>query len=186
MTSIDDLTEEQFGHWLAGFIDGEASFNILKDVHHRQRTQPVTYYTRMVIHLRADDAPLLRAIHKRTGLGFVGGRPARSTRGGAIVGQAQATWSVGGKSDAVALVKLLDRHPLMSKKARDYAIWRRAVANIAGKRRLGPWRPNDWSAVSALKAELEAARRYVDPADEAEPRAVILPEDPRLPFGDAA
>jgi hypothetical protein len=78
-------------------------------------------------------------------------------------------WTVAAKRHSAALVDLLDRYPLLSKKARDYEIWRRAV--IAWQRngqRSAHNGENDWSAMTTLKSELEAVRLYV-PAVESAP-----------------
>jgi hypothetical protein len=60
-TEIDD----GFGHWLAGFADGEGSFNI----GHPKRPAAPSYNCSFSIGLRIDDLPILEEIERRTGIG---------------------------------------------------------------------------------------------------------------------
>lgn len=139
---MSSLADRDFGFWLAGFIDGEASFNI-------RRNPDGSYVVRMVVKLRADDAALLDDIRKRTGLGRCYDIAAAGTS------QPQRAWQVERKTDALALCRVLDDHPLQSKKARDYRIWREAVmAWHAHRQGAG------WDRVIELKAALEAGRLY--------------------------
>ena len=155
--------EDDFGHWLAGWIDGEGCFLI-----NRMQT---AYQPRMRLHVRDDDAEILDEIVKRTGIGYVARQPARPSHGRR--NNPQAEWRVMSKADCVALVELLDRYPLRAKKARDYAIWREAVLYWAGlevKLRHGPngetagRMPHDWGPMERLRKQLVAGRQY-------EPRA---------------
>lgn len=149
--TIEALGDDAFGHWLAGFFDGEASFLI------QRRTGPYqyAYMTRMQLLLRDDDAPLLVSVRKRTGVG----RLYDEKRPAGRKGNPGVKWIVSSKADCAALVLILDRYPLVSKKARDYAIWRRAVELCAPARAVGPNR-HDYSEIARLKQELESGRVY--------------------------
>jgi hypothetical protein len=156
--------DDAFGHWLAGFIDGEGSFNI-------DRNGPrFCCMFRLVV--RADDEAVIREIADRAGFGQVYYRrrqkAASENEHGAI------GWQVRTKADCHALVELLDRFPLRAKKARDYDVWRAAVAEWATIRYPRARMAQDWSRMAALKAALEGGRRYDGEAE------VELPPSPQL------
>lgn len=111
---IEDLERDGFGHWFAGFVDGEGCFSL-------QRVPQGQVAPRFVVTLRDDDRPILEAIAARTGIGTLRPLPARLTF------NPQATWAVASKRDHMTLVSIFDRFPLRAKKAQDYEIWRRAV-----------------------------------------------------------
>lgn len=103
-----------FGYWLAGFLDGEGHFGV--------RRKGISAFTCCVtVNLRRDDEPLLHEIVAQTGLGVVYDQNAPPQ------GHPQVRWDVAKKPEVVALCDILDAHPLRSKKARDFAIWREAV-----------------------------------------------------------
>jgi hypothetical protein len=146
-------TDDAFGHWLAGFIDGEGCFKITRI------SRSVTYRCQFSLGVRVDDLATLEAVRDRLGFGSIyrfPGRRESNTR-------ASARWDIINKRDGRALVDLLDRFPLRSKKARDYAIWREAMLlwwTYRGNR----WhRDGPWDRIAELKAELERARRFCEP-----------------------
>lgn len=100
--------------WLSGFADGEACFVIAP-----RTDRGVGWTVRFQIGLRADDVLVLEQLQAAFGgtWRFV---PRRE-------GNPQAMWTVAGKRELAGLVDYFDRFPLRAKKARDYAIWRRAV-----------------------------------------------------------
>lgn len=155
VSAFDDLDDDAFGHWLAGFIDGEGSFVILCRSNGRGSHTP-----RMQIRLRDDDAPLLDAVQRRLALGSL--YAAKVNPSQQKTAKAQALWVVYTRGDCMALVEFLDRYPLLSKKARDYEVWRRAVLMRATLRAHG--KLHDWSGMAALKTELEAVRVYAEAA----------------------
>jgi len=147
-SGIDDA----FGHWLAGFVDGEGCFSMLS---HNVRE---AYSCQFLLTLRDDDEAILREIQARTGLGSVARRTPKLSHG-------QTYWTVHRKEDCIALVAIFDRFPLRAKKARDYAIWRDAVIEWSrwtgqrvGKSRRKPY--IDWRRMAMLKHQLHAVRRY--------------------------
>jgi hypothetical protein len=154
MRPVDD----SFGHWLAGFIDGEGCFLISGKREGRLACAAC-------VKLRGDDRPILDEIVERTGIGSVRHQPNTQRT------HPQYAWLVNNKADCLALVALLDRFPLRAKKARDYAIWREGVLDWTRvDRRRGR---SDWSRMSALKAALEAGRKFgADAVDVPEPAPV--------------
>lgn len=149
MTSWDPSQDA----WLAGFVDGEASFNITDlprsgaDGARRRRLQP-----RFDLHLRADDAPILRTLREAFGGST---RLARRSVGHATYDR--FTWCVAAKADLRGLVAYFDRFPLRSKKAADYAIWREAVLLYVE----APSGPEVANELAALREALIDGRRYV-------------------------
>jgi hypothetical protein len=141
------------GYWLAGLIDGEGCFRI-----HSQRCGDY-YAPTFSLKLRDDDAPILHEIVARTGIGRV--RLDRSRSGNS---RPCAVWRVDSRATTEALAALLDRYPLRTRKARDYAVWRRAIDVRAGMVRGNRWHgPRDWTPLIDLKRELEQAREYALP-----------------------
>lgn len=140
-----------FGHWLAGFIDGEGCFT----AHKRGPTHKSGgYLVAFKIQLRADDLCILEEIQARTGLGRIHSYPNTGSRSLPV-----AILSIGSKSDLARLVELLDAFPLRAKKARDYAIWREAVLDytlIPTQHRT----KRDWGRIPALADELRQVRSY--------------------------
>lgn len=133
--------DDGFGHWLAGFIDGEGCFRIGET---RQG-----FSCRFYIGIRADDRPIIEEIHKLTGLGHVNNRRA--------VGDwnPQITWDISSKTDCYRLVCLLDRYPLRAKKKRDYAIWREAVLRWIDH----AWE-SSWDDIRELRVNLVEVREF--------------------------
>ncbi len=140
-----------FGHWFAGFLDGEGCFTI------RTRTQRKGFEFGCEISLRADDRAILREIQSETGLGRI--RFKSHHRGPSSL---QATWEVKKKAECLALVSLLDMYPLRAKKKRDFVVWREAVQLWSRARPMN----NDWSAVEDLRRQLVDGRRFGDPLDD--------------------
>ncbi len=147
-----------FGHWLAGFIDGEGCFQIERRPHRGL----VSYNCSVAITLRADDRPLLAQIAHRTGIGKV--TDFDNARSKIPNANPISKWTVNSKADDLRLVAILDAHPMQSKKARDYAIWREAVhlwcALRFRPRRGGGQLPRDWDQIASLRDELLRGRAY--------------------------
>jgi len=99
--------DDAFGNWLAGFIDGEGYFGIF--------TNDGRYICAFAVGLHPCERPVLDDVLERTGLGTIHTQ-ARMVR-----------WQIRARGDCVGLIELLDRYPLRSRKAADYALWREAV-----------------------------------------------------------
>lgn len=140
---------DDFGNWLAGFIDGEGFFQI-KRTHSSWRCCAQ-------IKLRDDDEPILHKIAAITNLGHVRAEKRHASSNS----QNQAVWAIESKDECVALVDLLDRYPLRAKKSGDYAIWRKAVLFWAEKGQRGRWGP-----MEELEQQLRDGRTYHPPRCE--------------------
>jgi hypothetical protein len=155
--TIVSLAIDGFGHWLAGFADGEGCFYVTCSTGGSHRCQ-------FRIKLRRDDKPILEECARRTGLGhIVDVKPPKGQKHG------QAEWIVIRKAHCARLVEIFDAFPLRAKKARDYAIWKRAVELITDVRHVidgrklrfgeGSLRHAYQSKLAALKTALSDVRR---------------------------
>lgn len=112
-TEMPAMTAD-LAHWLAGFADGEGCFTTRRNGH--------GYACEFVIHVRADDAAIIREIAAATGVGVVRGPQDRGDGSSPMV-----KWVVSRQNDCAKLVQLFEAFPLRAKKARDFAIWASAV-----------------------------------------------------------
>ncbi len=151
--SVADTIDEGFGHWLAGFADGEGCFWV-----HRQKGGAY-YAPQFKIKLRRDDRDALVLCQTTLGIGNLYDHPGSvtSVRNNAP----SSSWMVQSRADTETLVEVFDRFPLRAKKARDYALWRLAVHVRAEVPRGNRWHgPKNWEPLLAVKAQLENVRRY--------------------------
>jgi LAGLIDADG DNA endonuclease family protein len=137
------------GDWLAGFIDGEGCFRLQRHPHNG------TWHASFTLKQRDDDTALLEAIARETGIGRVKLDRHRSGNSAPC-----AVWKVESKRDTAALCRLLDEHPLRSRKARDYTLWRSAVVRIATRRRA-----SGWEDIAELADDLTTGRAYREGGD---------------------
>ncbi len=159
-----------FGHWLAGFIDGEGCFYITRN------PSRGSYCPRFALRLRDDDAGIINEIHRHTNIGCVcnikagnhGGRPTRN-------------WQIQSGEDCRALIRIIEAHPLRSKKGRDYVVWREAVEWWTGRTGGSRWAPTDWTPMREFKTSLEQGRAYPS-VEEVEVDSVANAND--LPGGE--
>jgi hypothetical protein len=155
--SVDAVVcDPPMGYWLAGLIDGEGCFRI--QANHSRSHGPKTYATSFALKLRDDDEAILRSIIAVTGIG----RYAHDSKGRGT-SRPCSIWVVDKRSDCQTLVMLLDRYPLRTRKARDYAVWREAVAEWCNGERGNRWHGSrNWSRMEELQGALLAAREYVE------------------------
>jgi hypothetical protein len=155
----DDLAADGFGHWLAGFIDGEGCF-YLRIGDESRRGIRRNLDIRFSVGVRDDDYEVLEEIVVRTGVGRLSRfRPKSTSNPG-------ARWAVSKFSDLRELIEILDRFPLRAKKRKDYAVWREAVlAYIALERKPG-FGAVGFDPVPFERAvvDLRAAREYREAA----------------------
>ena len=115
---------DDFGHWFAGFADGESSF--IMHMNDNSSNIPKCIFA---ITLRADDLPTLQFIKETLGIGKI-----RRNRNNAQ-GHTSVSYRVYSKGEVATLVEFFQKYPLRSKKANDFKIWSRAV---------GLWNSEDW------------------------------------------
>jgi hypothetical protein len=131
--------------FLGGFFTGEGSFSL--------DGKAVA-----CIHLRADDAALLRTFRDHFDLGRVN----LSTP---PTGNASVKWTVCRRVELPRAIALLDAALLRGRKRREFEAWRIGAAEY------GRGRDRDEAVVDAAKAALHEARSYVE-------RDVVLPSQP--------
>ena len=142
--------DNDYGHWLAGFIAGEGCFRIHKE-------KGGGYYAcHFTLKLRDDERPILEEIVNRTGIGHL--KPDTSRNGNS---KPCLVWTVQSKATCLQLVDLLDQFPIRARKAADYAVWREAVYYWVAMKKGNRWHgPRDWSQMIAYKKAIEEARHY--------------------------
>lgn len=140
--SVQDVPLE-FGHYLAGLVDGEGTFLISNRARHVTLDEPA-----FAVKLRDDDAALLQFIRLSLGRGtFVWGRKLGNTNG-------SLRWSVSQLGECAFIASLFDRFPLRSKKRRDHALWSEWVrARVSGLPAKNP-------RLQTLALQLRAVKGY--------------------------
>jgi hypothetical protein len=128
--------------FLAGFWTAEGSTGI-----HRNGQG---FIPKAHISVRADDQTLLRELQARTSVGTFYLSPGRANS------SPTATWMIRKGEDLAAFVAILDACPPRGRKAREYAIWRQAALEFAGK---SP-REQVRRRLSELRAALAHARTF--------------------------
>lgn len=154
-----------FGHWLSGFTDGEGCF-YLAVRKHQSFPSPFAQFS---IKLRADDRPIIEAIHSFWGCGLVYDLPrARSGDTRRVV--SYCVHDIESLSSVV--VPHFAAYPLRAKKSADFAIWSRAVAllrlvSLRPRRSRGgrsggfpKWASAEVDAFRGLVYELKASRTF--------------------------
>lgn len=179
---------EEFS-WLAGFIDGEGCFMIAKST-----GSLGAYRLQMMVRLRNDDRRVLHEFRELVGAGSVLTDIVRTDASVSANAKPQAMWAISSREGIARLIEILDEHPLRSKKARDYAIWREAAQIwLAAPKGTSA----DWEAIGVLCEKLAAVREYECDGLDAEqvsvdgqgsrvdvsvPEAVPAPAEQPLPF----
>lgn len=74
-----DRIDPAFGHWLAGFVDGEGCFYIGRICNRKKGVEYVNYRCAFTISLRDDDHAVLHEIRDTLGTGRIVTRKARET-----------------------------------------------------------------------------------------------------------
>lgn len=152
-----DRIDPAFGHWLAGFVDGEGCFYIGRIATTKKGVEYVNYRCAFTIGLRDDDLPVLQQIQATLDMGRIDRKPPRGIGRGWM-----AVLLIARKADVRRLVDIFDDHPLRAKKARDYAVWREAVLEWHSKPNGGGVHlgRHDWSRMAQLHEDLKAVRKY--------------------------
>lgn len=144
------MISNSFGHWIAGFIDGEGCFRV-----HRSKSGGY-YACSFTLKVRQDDSAIIEQIISRTNIGYMKADICRSGASRPCV-----VWTVHSKADCQKLVKLLTRFPLRAKKKKDYAIWKKAVRFWCSMKRGNRWTGiADWTPMISFKKMIETARAF--------------------------
>ena len=162
------MSRDAFGHWLAGFTDGEGCFYLGLNTGGSGKKYGLAHFT---LTLRADEMPILQTIKQRLGCGNIYFR--RISKGER---KSAASYAVVRQSDLTGIiVPFFERYSLRAKKARDFAIWKRGVQLITNLKRspVGrnpcKWTPDVIETFKGIISELRQVREYDDshvPVDE--------------------
>jgi len=137
--------DDGFGHWFAGFVDGEGCFEVRKST----AGGCLRYVPRFSLVLREDDKAILLEIQDRLGAGCI----AKRNKPGGVIDQYQLIIET--RRDCPKLVDVFDRYPLRAKKAREYPIWREAVMEW-----LSSTGPRNWDVMYQYQCRIREERRY--------------------------
>lgn len=151
-----EIVSPEFGWYLAGIVDGEGCFYIARANGGR------TLMCGFIVHLRADDRPLLEYLCEGTGLGGI----YKGRREKVGTDQPSYRWGVTRKDECGRLIALFEQFPLKSKKRRDFILWAEAVR---------AWERQDYPYMEALKETLSRVREFSPLPADAE-----LPASPQL------
>ena len=135
--------DDGFGHWFAGFTDGEGCFFISR--------QDIPRFS---LGLRADDWQVLEYARAQLGIGIV-------RRHNASPGSNQkpsAVFEVWRSAEQMRLVELFTRFPLRAKKRHQFEVWSDAVREATRGRR------RDRTVIEACRLRLAELRIYDDAA----------------------
>lgn len=135
-----------FGHYMAGLIDGEGCFH----VHKKLVNNCETYDCQFSINLRSDDKDILVEMQRQLGgIGTLADRPARDRA------NSQVRFCISSKIHCQILRAALTVFPLRAKKARDFEIWCHA---------LDAWINHEpkssWEDVSFYRDQLMMVKRF--------------------------
>jgi hypothetical protein len=138
--------DADFGHWFAGFTDGEGYFGITRI--------GKSYRCIFSLHLRGDDRPILDDIRDNLEIGDVCDlRPY-----GQRCFNPTSRFDVVRKAEVIRLRDIFTAYPLRSKKAKDFTTWSKAVDEwMTHSNR---WDNVSWDSMISLKSELEECRKF--------------------------
>lgn len=158
--------DEAFGHWFAGFTDGEGSFCIASQ--HGGRNLRCMF----TLTMRADDERIVREIHEAIQHGRVYTYdPVIKARNS----KPYVRLDINTRSGCDALVQIFHQYPLRAKKAADFKIWAEAVS---------AWALHDWDAMRELRRLMHATRLYKSAGPPSSP--LVLPPKRQLELEGAA
>jgi hypothetical protein len=112
---VDRAISADEGHFIAGFIEGEAHFGIV------EANGGQSFRCLMSLKLRDDDVELVEWLQARTGVGTLHAVPARATS------NPQVQWLVQSQDGCHVLADLLTQFEMRGRKAREFVVWKRAV-----------------------------------------------------------
>lgn len=148
------MLRARWNSWFAGLVAGEGYFRIHK-------SKGGDYYAcHFGIHMRADEGPMLRAVHRRLGVGQINYYRVETSKRG-ISSAPSIRYIVQSRADCVVIASVLDGEPLYGKKQYDYDVWRRALDVWLHQKRGNRWHgPGDRTAMRLLYEEMKLLRAF--------------------------
>jgi hypothetical protein len=143
-----------FGHWLAGFTDGEGAFVLTYTSSHKGNPHKLSWPSaRFEITLRADDGAILYEIRDRLGFGIINNHSAtRTLRPNQNPGLRYHVWR---QADTLVLVDLFEQYPLRAKKRLQFEVWAAGVREITRGAKI-----RDADLLAHYRTQLMALRAY--------------------------
>lgn len=162
------LPKPEFGHWFAGFCDGESTLTVMAREVQKHGSSYIGYelHISITIILRADDEDVLRHVMDETGVGRMFWRTSNTKDRNA---SPQCGWSAQKRSDCERIAEILTEYPLRSKKRYEFPLWREALSIKREAARLKRVRGtyNDrlytddmWRRVQAIDRTIKEMRKF--------------------------
>jgi hypothetical protein len=150
---LDIDVPDDFGNWLAGFMDADGTFLI--QGREKQRTIACT----CAIVQRDDNDAILYKIQEVLGVGHIRPLTREKQRERGMTNAKDALrWRVGAIGDIIhVIIPLFEKYSLRGKKKRDFELWARAARIIQIG---GHLTKAGHKEVLRLKQEMEKGRRY--------------------------
>lgn len=135
------------GHFLAGFLDGEACFVVNRAAG--------GYACSCSVAARRDDRQLLEQLKCITGLGSVTDRRAQGNA------SPQSAWTIKRKADCFRLAELTRNFPLRGRKRREAELWSTAVGSWCAGDPSRRVKNRDWTVIALIEKQIKKHRKYV-------------------------
>lgn len=139
------MIDNDFGHWVAGFVDGEGCFFMVPV------KRPGGYRPGFSLSVRADDAAIVLEICEKLGVGTT--HYYQATSGSRVI-----RWHVQAQKDCQRLVEFFEQFPLRAKKSNDFRVWKQAVAAAAALRAGRADNTATYETLRQLREELRSVR----------------------------
>lgn len=143
------IKKNNFAAWLTGFTDGEGCF-LLYEKTSKQRAN-----AHFVLALKADDILTMRHIKAFLKCGHLGIYPYSGHRQGKM-----ARYAATKIPDLLKnIISHFDKYPLMTKKKRDYQIWKEGVLFLANRPIHSQWTKKQKQEFNSLAQKLKKLRK---------------------------
>lgn len=176
MIMFENLTPEQIGWYITGFVDGEGSFGAHTAIRITSKGKVrVVFNCRFLIQLRYDDEEILKEIHKYfQGNGSTGWYSYRRSK--AVQGKFDSACVIlmyDGLENCMAVKKHFEKFPNLAKKRKDFEIWSKFYEALYKLQELRDYGRFENYSLNAIEKRLEISRL----CDEL--RLVRIPSDVR-------
>lgn len=165
--------QNYFEPWFVGLVDGEGCFCLSV----RKRLSKITnqpYVAKDIsfqIALRQDDQWVLKDIAGRLGVGVIRHYDYRNkkTSKGFYTSNPMTQFAIRSVKDLKnVIIPLFDKYPLLTKKSKDYLIWREAVlfcykkGKKANNQYVKRYSEEDYKYLLSLREKLKGVKKYVE------------------------
>jgi LAGLIDADG DNA endonuclease family protein len=165
--------DDAFGYWFAGLFDGEGHLGF-----HLSPTRSHQIILRAVVLMRADNNEALHYIQSKLGIGalYLNRTYSYKNRPGA---RPRSIWQVHSVVDlGEVIVPLFERYSLLTKKQREFPLWREAVALVYANTLGGQsnralrdgFRVEEWRQLEMIERELKHLKHWMPSMSSEEER----------------